>query len=468
VSLARIAGSLAGVGLALLAFPRVVLGHQLTGIFESPIPLPVYLAGAGAAVALSFAFIFVRDVPGFGPGDPRSRPVPRWLRAALRAAGVVAAAWVLAQGIVGGQSEADVSRLFLWTYGWVGLALVSALAGPAWSWIDPFTTIHDAGAALLGRLGVRGWTPAPYPERLGRWPAVLGFAFFVWLELIVTGGGGGRPLVAAFVAYAVVTELGMAQYGRDAWRAHGEVFSAWFGLLGRIAPFALAGTPEAGVVRRRPFGAGLLEPGWTNADGALVAAGVASVLYDGLSQTQPWFDLVGLPGLAGGTATLAVFLAAAAGLALAVARLVGSPPLARGIGVAAVGAGLVPIAVGYITGHYLTSLLVDGQRIVIAISDPFQQGWDLLGTAFFTPSNGFLAPGAVWGAQLAAVVGGHMLGAFAGHLAAVSGRTSAEIPAGELRAVRLRQLPLAIFMVALTVTTLWSLGQSIVTTTPPG
>jgi hypothetical protein len=34
--------------------------------------------------------------------------------------------------------------------------------------------------------------------------------------------------------------------------------------------------------------------------------------------------------------------------------------------------------------------------------------------------------------------------------------------------VRLRQLPLALFMVALTVTTLWSLGQAIVTSAPPG
>ncbi len=466
MSRTRLVGFLAGAGLALMALPSVALGHQLTGLFESPIPLPVYLAGAAAAVGLSFAFIFLGDAPGFGPGDPRPRAVPRWLRVALRAAGIVAVAWILAQGIIGGESDADVTRLFLWTYGWIGLALISALVGPAWSWLDPFTTIHDAGAAVLRRLGVGGWNAAPYPERLGRWPAVLGFFLFVWLELIVTGGGGGRVLVAAFVAYIVVTELGMAQYGRDAWRANGEVFSVWFWLLGRFAPLALAGPPEAGVVRRRPFVSGLLEPGWTAADVAFVAMGVASVLYDGLSQTQLWFDLVGLPGLAGGTVTLAVFLAAAAGLALAIARLVGSPPLGRATGLAAVGAGLVPIAIGYITAHYLTALVLDGQRIAIAVSDPFQQGWDLFGTAFFTPSIALLAPAAVWGIQLVAVVGGHMLGAYAGHLAATSGRTNAEIPTGELRAVRLRQVPLAAFMVALTATTLWSLGQAIVTTPP--
>jgi hypothetical protein len=463
---ARLVGIAAALAAALLLLPGVALGHQLTGLFESPIPQPVYLAGAAAAVGLSFAVVVLRDVPGFGAGDPRPRAVPRWLRGGLRAAGLLGVAWMLAQFAVGGTSEADVSGLFLWTYGWVGLALVSALVGPAWSWLDPFTTLHDLGAALLRRAGVHGWAPAPYPARLGRWPAVAGFAAAVWLELVVTGGGGGRTLVAAFVIYAAITLVGMAQYGRDAWRANGEVFSAWFGLLGRIAPFALAGPPEAGVVRRRPFGAGLLEPGWTAPDVALAAIGVVSVLYDGLSQTQLWFDVVGLPGLAGATAAHALFLGGGALLALGVARLVGAPPVGRAAGIAAVGAGLVPIAAGYLAGHYLTALLVDGQRIVIAVSDPLQQGWDLLGTAFFTPASAFLAPGVVWAVQLAAVVGGHMLGAVAGHLAAVEGSPSGRASPAELRALRLRQVPLAVLMVALTVTTLWSLGQAVVTTAP--
>ncbi len=463
----RLLGAAAATVAALLLLPGSALGHQLTGLFESPIPLPVYLAGAAAAVALSFAAVFLRDVPTFGPAEDRVRAVPRWLRRGLRALGLLAVAWLLAQALVGGTSEADVSGLFLWTYGWVGLALVAALVGPAWSWLDPFSALHDLGAAILRRAGIRGWAVATYPAHLGRWPAVAGFAAIVWLELVVTGGAGGRTLVAGFAAYAAITLIGMAQYGRDTWRENGEVFTVWFGLLGRIAPFALAGPPEDGLVRRRPYGAGLLGPGWSAADAALAAIAVISVLYDGLSQTQPWFDVVGLPGLLGSTLLLALFLVVGAGLALAVARLVGAPPLGRAAGLAAVGAGLVPIAAGYLAGHYLTALLVDGQRIVIAVSDPFQQGWDLFGTAFFEPDSSFLVPGVVWAVQLGAVVGGHMLGAVAGHLAAVEGRPAAAIPPGELRAVRLRQLPLAVLMVGLTMATLWSLGQALVVD-PPG
>ena len=167
--------------------------------------------------------------------------------------------------------------------------------------------------------------------------------------------------------------------------------------------------PEAGVVHRRSFGAGLVEPGWARADVALATLAVAGVLYDGLSQTQLWYDTVGLTGITGGTLTLAVFLGVAVLLAFGVARLVAGSS-GPAIGIAAVGAGLVPIATGYIAGH--------------------------------------------------------TLGAVAGHAAAAQDLDARST--GAFRALRLRQLPLAVFMVALTATTLWSLGQSIVANKPGG
>lgn len=463
------------------AVPATVGAHQLVGRLESPLPLWAYLGGAAVAVALSFAFVFARTVTPAAPRERRVMGVSRWVRWPLRAIGLIAWAWVLVQSLLfPGSSPADVSSLFLWVYGWVGLALVSALVGPAWSWIDPFTTLHDAGAWVLWRAGIRGWPVAARPAWLGAWPAALGYAAFVWFELIVTGGGGGRIMGVVLLAYTALTLLGMAQYGKDAWRATGEVFSVWFGTLGRFAPIALDGPPESARVRLRGWGAGLLEPGWTAAHVALVTFGVVGVIFDGLSQTRAWVDVFGLPSIGEGTLVLGVALTAAAGVALGVARLVGGGPgrgdgaergggRARGaeapdreeadrvdgwrVGLAALGAGLTPIAVGYITAHYLTFLLVDGQRIVVAVSDPFQQGWDLFGSAFFEPSGAFLSPALVWLVELTAVVGGHMVGAWFGHVAA---------SAGETRGVRVRQLPLAMLMVVLTVTTLWSLGQAII------
>jgi len=129
--------------------------------------------------------------------------------------------------------------------------------------------------------------------------------------------------------------------------------------------------------------------------------------------------------------------------------------VARVVGVASTAAGLLPIAVGYLLAHYLTFVVIDGQRLLIALSDPFQQGWDLFGTAFTEPAGAFLPPGLVWTAQIVTVVGGHMTGAWAGHVAATRA-------GGADR--RLRQVPLAVVMVVLTTVTLWSLGQAIVET----
>ena len=447
---ARIAAGLAvALGLA-FAVPATVAAHSLNPTYTSRLPLAVYVVGAATAVALSFAFVIVRDVRAAPPDlDTPGWLPPAWLRLGLRAIGLVGWLWIIGQGIAGGSSDGDVATLFLWVYGWVGLAIVCAVLGPAWHFLDPFSTLHDLGAAVLAALHVQGWAPADYPAALGRWPATIGFAFFVWLELVVQAGPS--TLFIVLVGYSALTVAMMAQFGRDEWRSQGETFTVWFRLLGRLAFWRLV--DEDGRVHRRAFGSGLLEPGWTAANVTLVAFGVASIIFDGLSQTQAFFDLFGAPGIAGRTVLLFGFLGLVVLLAFAVARTVG---------LGAIGAGLLPIALGYLVAHYLTYLLIDGQRILIAISDPFQKGWNLFGTAFHTPTGDWLPPGLVWTVQLAAVVGGHMLGAWGGHVVAV-----ADAPPGmDARALRRRQIPLAVVMVSLTSLTLWSLGQSIVVAPP--
>jgi hypothetical protein len=445
-------GSLVGaaLGMSVLA-PASVLAHALNPTYTSRLPLAVYLAGAGMTVALSFLFVLARDVRAAPP--PTTAPAhlpPAALRVGLRVLGLLGWAWIVAQGIVGGASAGSVAPLFLWVYGWVGLALVSAVIGPAWHFIDPFSSLYDIGAWVLRRLSVKSWAPADYPARLGRWPAVVAFVAFVWLEL-VDKGGGPSTLFVVVVGYTGFTLAMMAQFGRDSWRSHGETFTVWFRLLGRLAPFGLA--DEDGRVFRRPFVSGLLDPGWTTSDAVLVALGVGSILFDGLSQTQIFFDLFGAPDVLGQTFLLFAWL----GLLVLAALL-----LTRVVGVEATGAGLLPIAIGYLIAHYLTYLLIDGQNILVAISDPFQLGWDLFGTAFHEASGAWLPPGLVWTVQLAAVVGGHMLGAWAGHVNA-----AAHAPEGtDMNAIRRREIPLAVVMVALTTLTLWSLGQSIVVAPP--
>ena len=450
--------------LTMVTVPATASAHNLTGRYESPLPLEAYLAGAAIAVGLSFAIVLLRPTGAApAPGDhgqptrarrgatqPRVVRVPRAVRLGLRTLGLVAWTWVIVQGLIGQATDGDVASLVLWTYGWVALPIVCAFIGPAWEWLDPFATLHDVLAAIGRRAGLRGWHPVTYPARLDAWPAVGLFVIIVWFELVETVARAGRPLALVLLGYTAWTLLMMAQFGRDAWRRQGETFGVWLSTLGRLAPLVLVegGAPDA--LRRRRFGAGLLEPGWGTARLVLVAVATASILFDGLSQTQSWFDLVGAPGLAPATVQLALFLGLVAAAAVLVARVVGVPGMA---------AGLVPIAFGYLLAHYLTVLAFDGQRLVVVLSDPLGLGWDLFGSAHYEPVESWLPGGAIWAMQLAAVVGGHVVGAVFGHRAAAQSTGPAP---GSARDLRLRQVPLAILMVCLTTLTLWSLGQGLV------
>ena len=481
-ALVRAAGIVAALALTLGA-PAVVAAHNLGTVYQSPLPLAVYLAGAATTVALSFVFVLARDMRAAPTPPGRIVRVPAPLRIVLRAVGLIGWGWIVAQGIAGGTSEASVATLFLWVYGWVGVAMLSALLAPVWEWVDPFATMHDILAWALRRLGIRGWPASELPPAIRLWPAVVGLMFFIWLELVAVAGNG--TLTVVLVGYTVLTLALMAQFGRDQWRAQGETFTVWFRTLNRLAIYGVvpaAETAEARgvhpddedpdatdstVVVRRPFASGLLDATWEIPRVALVALATASIIFDGLSQTVAFATVFGNPALVQKTVILIVFLWAIAGVALVVGRAVSW---------GAIGAGLTPIAVGYLVAHYLTYLLIDGQRLIVAASDPLQTGADLIGTAFFTPVR-FMPAGLVWTIQLAAVVGGHVIGAWAGHVTAQRdmARLAREKPPRDMRHrkiqgtttrrvpnVRRREIPLAVVMVALTTLTLWSLGQSIV------
>ncbi|HVK45576.1 MAG TPA: hypothetical protein VM429_11805, partial [Micropruina sp.] len=106
-------------------------------------------------------------------------------------------------------------------------------------------------------------------------------------------------------------------------------------------------------------------------------------------------------------------------------------------------ASLIPIVVGYNMAHYLSLLVLEGQRTVILASDPLGMGWNVFGTAELGVHTGiFDYPDVVAVIQLAAIVVGHLLGVLIAHersLVALDGR----------RVVR-GQLPMLVLMVGYT------------------
>jgi len=393
--------------------------HAIGERFASPLPLELYLLAGALVVALSARP--TRPSADAAPIAAPPRALPRPLALLLGAAGIGGWFWIAAQAVVGGNTSARVDDTLLWVYGWVGIAYLSMLLPGAWPAIDP----HRRIAALLRRALRRPAPPAVRADHLAVGaPALIGIVGIVWLELVATGAGGGLRLLAAHALVAAWAIAGrLRAEDPDAWAAANDPLTAYFGLF-------------ASLRERRTA--------WTTAEALLATVAASGVIFDGLAQGAPFFSLFGVPGDALRTLLLLGWLAAAAVAAALAARAAAGNAWRE-----ALGAGLLPVAAGYLVAHYASWLLVSGQRLFVAASDPLQLGWDLFGTAYLEPTGAWLPGWAVWGLQLVAVVAGHVVGMHRGHaVARAAGRRST--------------LPLTLLMVGLTLLTLWSLGQTIV------
>jgi hypothetical protein len=256
-------------------------------------------------------------------------------------------------------------------------------------------------------------------------------------------------------------------FGYRDWSRRGEFLSVFFGM---IASFAILQRcreePESICVRLPGAKLGEAEPLPPSGVAFLLLA-LSSVSFDGLSRTFFWLGLNGVNPLEfpGRTAMItinslglaAAFVALAAVFALAVAAgetlTAAQRPLSDAAGLFIWS--IVPIALAYHFAHYLTVLLVNGQYAMVALSDPFDLGWNLFGTAYMTVSAGIASGSAaawvLWNAQAAAIIGGHVLAVLVAHMLADRAH-------GDGRQASLGQLPLTILMIAYTVLGLWLLS----------
>ena len=115
---------------------------------------------------------------------------------------------------------------------------------------------------------------------------------------------------------------------------------------------------------------------------------------------------------------------------------------------------LVPIAMVYVAAHYLTFLLFEGQATLYLASDPFDEGWDLFGTADRAIDYTYLSQNATWYLQVAFVVLGHVAGLTLAHDRALALYRDAKL------AVRSQYWMLAV-MVGFTSLALWLLSQAV-------
>jgi hypothetical protein len=455
-----------------------VLAHAAPISYRFPIPIWIYVVAAGAAVALSApaAAAAVREGARRSGRSRNLYPTLRRLRLGPigLAISTILFGFVLVGGLGGRTVQAheffeNPATVLVWVDFWVALGLVSAFVGNVWDFVSPLSAAARALDRMLAR---RGFTSLPYPARLGQWPAVVLLLGWSWSELIWDPAKEPRTVAAAALVYCVATLLGAAVYGAEAWLGNVELFTVFARAFARFAPTELtppspddwlATPPEERAVRLRWFGAGLRsDPALPSGGGAFVLATLATVVYDGWSQTnrfatfEGWF-LDRSTFLARHDDLLRTGLMVAIVAAFVLAFLLVCALLGEG-GVAEAARRysptLIPIAAVYFAAHYFDYLLVAGQATLGVLVDPFGHSWNPAGLGEYPIHKGVVPAAGVWWTQVVLIVAGHVMGVVAAHRVAV--RRGAR-PAFVLG----RQAPLVVLMVAYTVAGLWVLAQQI-------
>ena len=406
----------------------MIVAHALGGVRDLPVPGEFFLYGGAIVLGLSFiALGFLWTDPHLEHAE-QGRPLPplvqrvalsRALRVVVGAISVAIFLTVVAAAYGGTSSiNRNLAPTAVWIGFWLGLVPVSLLLGNVWAAISPLRTLAD-GVAWLAR--PLRWQTLPYPERLGRWPAAALLFAFVAMELVYPTPAEPRAVGTALVVYSILTWTGMLFFGRRAWLENGEAFHVYYGLFGRMAPFAVRGEGERRQVVVRPPLVGLaplrLGPGMI----AFVAVMLGSVGFDSITRTSFWQNFE-----AGSLTTdatripvrllvLLAVVAFVAGAYLLAMHFAASTTASR-IPLAPLFLGsLVPIALVYSIAHYVSLLASQGQYLIPLVSDPFGKGWDLFGSAHFTPNLVPIAPGTLWYVQVATLVAGHVLGLVLAH-----------------------------------------------------
>lgn len=405
------------VTVAVLALPGVASAHGIGGRSDLPVPLEYFLVGGAVVLLLSFGALAVLwPTPRLQDG-PRHRgngwEVAPWVSLVVAGCGVFGLLLFIVAGLFGDSSaRSNIAPVGLWVVLWLALPFLAAVLGNFWAALNPWRALGRA-AALDGPSG-----PGPY----GVWPATLAFLAIVWLELVYPRSGDPGALGLAAAIYTVLILGVAARVGIDRAVTSSEAFTVYHRLLSAIAPFGRR--PDGRVGRRGWLRALPVLPEWPGLV-AFVVAMIGTVTYDGLSGTPWWDDLsFALVGTARHSMWFQTLALVAVVAVVGTAYMTASWWAARIAGPGALGASavarsfahtLVPIALAYAFAHYFTLIAFEGQLLVPALSDPIGLGWNLFGTIDYRPNYTWIPPVAAWYVQLAAIVGGHVIGVVLAH-----------------------------------------------------
>ncbi len=462
----------------LVSIPSTVWAHAGERGFVMLMPTHLFMIGGTSIVALTF--VIALAVPSLWAIDKviRSWELFKWRgNLVLLVPSYLTLAFLIILIVAGHLGSTDPLAnplpMVTWSLLWIGLVFIHVLIGNVWVFINPWRAIDH----LLGLLSPRAKSEAgpilKYRMAFGYWPAVALLIVLVWFENVSPSPQDPEVLANVTTGYLVLTIIGIRLFGRKIWLEHVEILSVYFRMVSWLAPFKwtvdeLNGGPARGcasinwpcaqLIRLKPL---------TVSGTAFVLSALAAVSFDGFSHTFRWLGLVGanpleypgrtdlIPfntaGLIG--ACIALILAYWGAVELGYSRdrqVTNETGLGRKLAIS-----MVPIAFAYHVAHYLPAFLVEAQYAVRAVSDPFNVGWDLFGTAHMHIKDSlrthYLYIELTWYAQVAAIVIGHVAAILVAHIIALRELKSGSAPT-------YRQIPLTVLMVTYTFLGLWLLS----------
>jgi hypothetical protein len=361
--------------------------------------------------------------------------------------------------------------LTIWTFWWIAIFIVHCILGNIWSWINPWTGFYNQ---VLGNS--KKWLQLP--TQIGHSPAIILFiAFYIFIIADIAPADPARLSNVVFV-YLVFTFIGMITFGAKDWLERVECFTILFKFFSLLSP-----------IKIEPNGGGLSFglPGWKAVQNGKYSISqalffltvLASGSFDGVNETFWWLGQIGINPLAfpgrsavvfqstGGMLMANILLyaifAASIYIGLKILDVASIPNAAKensaidfGTAFSTLTISVLPIAAVYHFSHYLTSLMVDVQYFIAAISDPLSNGANYLRLVNYQVTAGFLNDVSevkkIWLTQAGVVVAGHIIAALMAHF------MIAKLFSKRRDAI-LFHTPIALFMSAYTWFGLWLLAS---------
>ena len=422
-----------------------IYAHGFGGTNGLPIPRWLLAYLIGFAIVLTFIVLrFIRppkrppgpeaqasapdspESPVSSAGEKARNPRQRTAQTVARVVGLLLFLGTFVAGAFGvDDSGANIATVTVIVLFFLGMQVVSLVFGDVFWWFNPFDTL----AGLFFRHDREDEVEAP------PWTAAVFLVSFIWFVFAYPEFYPPTPHeVAVFLALYTAAVLGGAAYWGRSWVRHGEGFGALFGAIAQLG-------------RRREPGAG---PGLA----PLLMVYLGGILFDGISQTNWWIDVLGTSrgwteraintvGLAWSIAIIAVAYLAATRIVAAIANR-GPADTARLFAPV-----LLPVGLGWSVAHYITAFLIDVQNFYALLSDPLGKGWDVFGTIDYAINQQLLTPTQTGVLQSIVVGGGCIWGAVITHdiaFAHYRGRTA-------VRAT----YPFAVLLIASAVGAIWLL-----------